>query len=163
MTLRPFRLITILEAIKLAELRNLEGSALGCNASTTYESDLAEFIARNVNGILAELVVGRKFNRFYLPSCNTFHKEADVGEDIGDADAGKAEGCTDATGVCLVSKTLMQWIESQGLDARLVMNALQDNGVCSDLCVEVEDVGNGGECLRWLLERDLREYRRAGK
>lgn len=82
MTLRPFRLITVLEAIKLAELRNLEGSALGCNASTTYKSDLAEFMTRNVNGILAELVVGRRFNRFYLPSCNTFHKEADVGEDI---------------------------------------------------------------------------------
>ena len=81
-TLRPFRLITLLEAIKLAELRNLEGSALGCNASTTYKSDLAEFLTRNVNGILAELVVGRKFDRFYLPSCNTFHNQADVGEDI---------------------------------------------------------------------------------
>jgi hypothetical protein len=81
-TLRPFRLITLLEAIKLAELRNLEGSALGCNASTTYKSDLAEFLTRNVNGILAELVVGRKFDRAYLPSCNTFHKQADVGQDI---------------------------------------------------------------------------------
>lgn len=55
----------------------------------------------------------------------------------------------------------MQWIENNGLDPRMVMNTLQDNGVCSDLCVEVEDVGNGGECLRWLLDRDLREYRRA--
>ena len=63
----------------------------------------------------------------------------------------------------MVSKTLMDYIKAQGLDPRMVMNTLQDNGVCSDLCVEVEDVGNGGECLRWLLERDLREYRRAGK
>ena len=59
----------------------------------------------------------------------------------------------------MVSKTLMDFIKAQGLDARLVMNTLQDNGVCSDLCVEVEDVGNGGECLRWLHERDVREYR----
>lgn len=59
-----------------------------------------------------------------------------------------------------MSKTLMQWIEHNGLDARLVMNALQENGKCSDNCVEVEDVGNGGECLRWLVERDLREYRK---
>jgi hypothetical protein len=59
----------------------------------------------------------------------------------------------------VVSKTLMDFIKAQGLDARLVMNTLQDNGVCSDLCVTVEDVGNGGECLRWLLERDVREYR----
>jgi hypothetical protein len=62
-----------------------------------------------------------------------------------------------------MSKTLMDFIKAEGLNARLVMNTLQDNGVCSDLCVEVEDVGNGGECLRWLLQRDAREYRRAGK
>jgi hypothetical protein len=57
----------------------------------------------------------------------------------------------------------MHWITANNLDPRLVMNALQDHGKCSDLCVEVEDVGNGGECLRWLLGRDAREYRRAGK
>jgi hypothetical protein len=63
----------------------------------------------------------------------------------------------------VVSKTLMEWIKANDLDPRLVMNALQDHGKCSDLCVEVEDVGNGGECLRWLLGRDVREYRRAAK
>ena len=57
----------------------------------------------------------------------------------------------------------MDWITANNLDARLVMNALQDYGTCSDLCVEVEDVGNGGECLRWLLGRDVREYRGEGK
>jgi hypothetical protein len=62
-----------------------------------------------------------------------------------------------------MSKTLIDFIKAQGLDARLVMNALQDNGVCSDLCVEVEDVGNGGQCLLWLHERDLRGMRGAGK
>jgi hypothetical protein len=62
-----------------------------------------------------------------------------------------------------LSKTLTDWIAANNLDPRLVMNTLQDNGVCSDLCVEVEDVGNGGECLRWLHERDLREMRGAGK
>ena len=62
-----------------------------------------------------------------------------------------------------MSQTLKAFIEANGLDPRIVMNGLQTYGVCSDLCVEVEDVGNGGECLRWLLERDLREYRRAGK
>jgi hypothetical protein len=62
-----------------------------------------------------------------------------------------------------MSQTLKAFIEANGLDPRTVMNTLQDNGVCSDLCVEVEDVGNGGECLRWLHERDLRGLRRAGK
>jgi len=61
----------------------------------------------------------------------------------------------------VVSQTLMHWIAANGLDPRLVMNALQEHGKCSDLCVEVEDVGNGGECVRWLNDRDLREYRRA--
>jgi hypothetical protein len=58
-----------------------------------------------------------------------------------------------------MSQTLKAFIEVNGLDPRMVMNTLQDNGVCSDLCVEVEDVGNGGECLRWLVERDMRALR----
>ena len=62
-----------------------------------------------------------------------------------------------------MSQTLMHWIAANNLDPRLVMNALQERGPCSDLCVEVEDVGNGGDCLRWLLEQDARQYRRAGK
>ena len=62
-----------------------------------------------------------------------------------------------------MSQTLKAFIEAHGLDPRMVMNTLQDNGVCSDLCVEVEDVGNGGECLRWLHERDLRGMRGAVK
>jgi hypothetical protein len=62
-----------------------------------------------------------------------------------------------------MSQTLKAFIEAHGLDPRMVMNQLQDNGVCSDLCVEVEDVGNGGECLRWLHERDLRGMRGQSK
>jgi hypothetical protein len=62
-----------------------------------------------------------------------------------------------------MSQTLKAFIKAHGLDPRLVMNTLQDNGVCSDLCVEVEDVSNGGECLRWLHERDLRGLRRVGE
>jgi len=62
-----------------------------------------------------------------------------------------------------MSQTLKAFIEAHGLDPRLVMNALQDHGKCSDLCVQVEDVGNGGECLRWLHERDLRGLRRVGE
>ena len=62
-----------------------------------------------------------------------------------------------------MSQTLKAFIEANGLDPRMVMNELQDNGVCSDLCVEVEDVGNGGQCLLWLHERDLRGMRRAGQ
>ena len=63
----------------------------------------------------------------------------------------------------MVSKTLMDYINANGLDPRRVMNELQDNGVCSDTCVEVEDVGNGGQCLLWLHELDLRGMRGAGK
>jgi hypothetical protein len=39
-------------------------------------------MSRDVGGILAELVVGRKFSRTFLPAINTFHNQADVGEDI---------------------------------------------------------------------------------
>jgi hypothetical protein len=81
-SLRPFRLATILEAVKLAELRFLESAALNLNNATTYQSDVMEILTRDIGGILAELVVGRKFNRAYLPAMNVFHAQADVGEDI---------------------------------------------------------------------------------
>jgi hypothetical protein len=67
-----------------------------------------------------------------------------------------------------VSESLRAYIAARGLDARLVMNELQDNGVISDNAVSVADVGNGGECIGWLEKRDLRalrardEARRAG-
>ena len=82
MSLRPFRLATILEAVKVAELRYLEARVGGMNNATTYQSDFVEVMSRDIGGILAELVVGRKFDRTYLPAMNTFHKQADVGEDI---------------------------------------------------------------------------------
>ena len=70
------------EAVKLAEVRFWESAALGLNNATTYQSDALEVMGRDIGGILAELVVGRKFDRTYLPAMNTFHKQADVGEDI---------------------------------------------------------------------------------
>jgi len=82
MNLRPFRLATILEAVKVAELRYLEARVGGMNNATTYQSDFVEVMSRDVGGILAELVVGRRFDRTFLPAINMFHKQADVGEDI---------------------------------------------------------------------------------
>jgi hypothetical protein len=58
-----------------------------------------------------------------------------------------------------VSESLRAYIAARGLDARLVMNELQDNGVISDNAVSVADVGNGGECIGWLEKRDLRALR----
>jgi hypothetical protein len=58
-----------------------------------------------------------------------------------------------------MSESLRAYIAARGLDARLVMNELQDNGVISDNAVSVADVGNGGECIGWLEKRDLRALR----
>jgi hypothetical protein len=82
MTLRPFRLTTLLEAAKVAELRWLEARAIGMNSATTYHSDYCEIMGRDITGILGEMVVGRRFDKAYLPAINTFHGKADVGEDI---------------------------------------------------------------------------------
>jgi hypothetical protein len=71
-----------MEAVKVAELRYLEARVGGMNNATTYQSDFVEVMSRDIGGILAELVVGRKFDRSFLPAVNTFHKLADVGEDI---------------------------------------------------------------------------------
>ena len=80
--LKPFRLTTLMTAIKIAELRWQEARAMNMNAATTYESHYCEVMARDIGGILAEIVVGRRFDKTYLPATNTFHRRADVGDDI---------------------------------------------------------------------------------
>jgi hypothetical protein len=82
MSLRPFRLATIMEAVKVAELRWLEACAIGMNSATTYHSDYCEIMGRDITGILGEMVVGRRFDKTCLPAINTFHGKADVGDDI---------------------------------------------------------------------------------
>lgn len=58
-----------------------------------------------------------------------------------------------------MSETLRAYIAARGLDARLVMNELQEHGVISDNAVEVADVGNGGVAISWLEKRDQRALR----
>jgi hypothetical protein len=58
-----------------------------------------------------------------------------------------------------VSESLRAYIAARGLDARLVMNELQDNGVISDNAVSVAEVGNGGVAIAWLEKRDQRALR----
>jgi hypothetical protein len=58
-----------------------------------------------------------------------------------------------------MSESLRAYIQSRGLNARLVMNELQDHGVISDNAVSVADVGNGGDCIGWLEKRDTRHLR----
>jgi len=58
-----------------------------------------------------------------------------------------------------VSESLRAYIAARGLDARLVLNELQENGVISDNAVDVADVGNGGVAIAWLEKRDLRALR----
>lgn len=58
-----------------------------------------------------------------------------------------------------MSETLRAYIALHGLDERLVMNALQDYGKCSDNAVWAADVANGGECVAFLEKRDRRALR----
>ena len=58
-----------------------------------------------------------------------------------------------------MSESLRAYIQSRGLDARLVMNELQEHGVISDNAVSVADVGNGGVAIVWLEKRDTRHLR----
>jgi hypothetical protein len=58
-----------------------------------------------------------------------------------------------------MSESLRAYIAARGLDARLVMNELQDNGVISDNAVSVAEVGNGGVAISWLEKRDQRALR----
>ncbi len=58
-----------------------------------------------------------------------------------------------------MSESLRAYIAARGLDARLTMNFLQDNGVISDNAVDLADVANGGVAISWLEKRDLRALR----
>ena len=58
-----------------------------------------------------------------------------------------------------MSESLRAYIAARGLDARLVMNELQDYGVVSDNAVSVAEVGNGGVAIAWLEKRDQRALR----
>ena len=58
-----------------------------------------------------------------------------------------------------MSESLRAYIAARGLDARLVLNELQENGVISDNAVDVADVGNGGAAIAWLEKRDQRALR----
>jgi hypothetical protein len=61
-----------------------------------------------------------------------------------------------------VSETLIKFMENEKLDETLVMNALQNAGICSDVAVWARDAGNGGACLAWLIKTDLRALRKQG-
>jgi hypothetical protein len=58
-----------------------------------------------------------------------------------------------------VSESLRAYIAAKRLDARLVMNELQEHGVISDNAQDVSDVGNGGVAIAWLEKRDQRALR----
>lgn len=58
-----------------------------------------------------------------------------------------------------MSESLRAYIAARGLDARLVLNELQEHGVISDNAVDVADVGNGGVAISWLEKRDTRALR----
>ncbi len=61
-----------------------------------------------------------------------------------------------------MSETLIKFMENEKLDETLVMNALQNAGICSDVAVWARDLGNGGACLAWLIKTDLRALRKQG-
>ena len=58
-----------------------------------------------------------------------------------------------------MSESLRAYLAARGLDERLTMNELQDNGVISDNAVSVAEVGNGGVAISWLEKRDQRALR----
>jgi len=56
-------------------------------------------------------------------------------------------------------QTLKAFIEANGLEPRLVMNALQDNGIVSDNCIDLCDVGNRMAAVEWLVGRRIKDLK----
>jgi hypothetical protein len=55
--------------------------------------------------------------------------------------------------------TLQYYVKSKNLDPKRVLNALQNYGVVSDLCITLEEVGDSGKAVAWLEQNQdkLRE------
>jgi hypothetical protein len=49
-----------------------------------------------------------------------------------------------------VSNKLNNWIKVRSANHNEVLNVLQEYGVISDNCVNVEDVGNDMEAMKWM-------------
>ncbi len=58
-----------------------------------------------------------------------------------------------------MSQTLKAFVQANGLDPCLVMNALQDNGIVSDNCVDLCDVGNRMAAVEWLVGRGIKDLK----
>ena len=72
----------MMRAIKWMHIRLSESHKLKLNPATTYERTFDERITQEMTGMLAELAVIDFFGIKQNPSVNTFHKVADVLEDI---------------------------------------------------------------------------------
>ncbi len=49
-----------------------------------------------------------------------------------------------------MSNKLNNWIKARSANHNEVLNVLQEYGVISDNCVNVEDVGNSMEAMKWM-------------
>ena len=80
---KPFPLRVIVEAFKVAELRQLESQLMGLNHANSMIRTYEQRLEDEINGVLSEIIVGRIVDKkTFMPTLNTFHEQADVGEDI---------------------------------------------------------------------------------
>jgi hypothetical protein len=56
---------------------------------------------------------------------------------------------------------LDNWIKARFADQKEVLNVLQEYGVISDNCVNVEDAGNDKEAMIWLA-KNFEHFKRHG-
>lgn len=80
---KPFPLRVIVEAFKVAELRQLESQLMGLNHANSTKRTYEQRLEDEINGVLSEIIVGRIVDKkTFMPTLNGFHEKADVGEDI---------------------------------------------------------------------------------
>jgi hypothetical protein len=80
---KPFPLRVIVEAFKVAELRQLESELMELNHANARKRNYEQRIEDEINGVLSEMIIGRMIiKKTWMPTVNTFHEQADVGEDI---------------------------------------------------------------------------------
>ena len=69
-------------AVSTATIRMIASESLGCNSATTYQRTYLKRLEEETIGACGEIAFQKYRGKFFVPSVNTFHREADVDENI---------------------------------------------------------------------------------
>jgi len=107
----------------------IASESLRCNNATTYKRTLLKRLEEEVVGACGEIAFAKYTGKFFIPSVNTFHNAADVGENV-------EVRCTSLLDGCLI-------VRNNDADDRVFVLAIAD--------------GKNVDLIGWLYGRDAKQ------